>query len=146
MSTNRLRVLLVEDDAVHAKIIRRTLERRGHIAHLRHVETGDAALDHVLRRKPDVNGADAFSPDLILLDIRLPTIDGFDVLKAIRADDHACRTPVVMVTTSEDPYEVRKAYEMGANAYISKPTDFDALAAKLTSLDHFFSEAVELPR
>ena len=112
--TPALRVYLVEDDPDHALIIGRAIREHGPRTELRAVEDGEAALA-ALR-------ADGTLPDLILLDVNLPGLSGFDLLHAVRADPRLARVPVVMLTSSELPSDVARAYELGASGYITKPS------------------------
>ena len=109
-----LRVYLVEDDADHAMIIGRAIREVGPQTEVYAAEDGEAALA-ALRQ-------DEALPDLILLDINMPGLSGFDVLARLKADPRLARVPVVMLTSSELPADVARAYELGASGYISKPS------------------------
>ena len=109
-----LRVYLVEDDPDHALIIGRAIREVGPHTEVSAAEDGEAALA-ALRQ------AEAL-PDLILLDINMPGLSGFDVLTRLKADPRLARVPVVMLTSSELPADVARAYELGASGYISKPS------------------------
>ena len=135
----RLHILLVEDDPIHAMVIRHALEGHQLLRELTHVEHGEAAVD-LLRQTPPARW-----PDLVLLDIRLPGIDGFDVLRTVRQDERSRPLPVVMVSTSDDPGDVTRSYALGANAFITKSPDYEDFSRRLTDVQDFWSQTAELP-
>jgi CheY-like chemotaxis protein len=135
-----MKVMLIEDDPVHARLICRAFgERDGHEMVV--VHDGDEALN-VLTRDA-ASGAD--QPDLVLLDLCLPTIDGCDVLCSLRSTATTKNLPVIMISTSDRPEDVNRCYACGANAYVTKPADFDGLSEKLHSLRAFWLDAARLP-
>ncbi len=109
-----LRVYLVEDDPDHVMIISRAIRESGQQTEIDTADDGEVALA-TLR-------ASESPPDLILLDINMPGMSGIDVLAAVKADPRLARVPVVMLTSSELPADVARAYELGASGYISKPS------------------------
>ena len=109
-----LRVYLVEDDQDHALIIGRAIREVNPQAEVHTAEDGEAAL-------AALRGAEVL-PDLLLLDINMPGLSGFDVLAALKADPRLARVPVVMLTSSALAADVARAYELGASGYISKPS------------------------
>jgi CheY-like chemotaxis protein len=118
-----LRILLVDDDPDHVLLIRRALRDLGNERDVDAVTDGGAAL----RRLRD----DPHWPDLILLDINMPGLSGFDVLTEIRRDERLMRTPVIMLTSSDAQADVARAYELGASGYIAKPSHYQDLRAVL---------------
>lgn len=125
-------VLLVEDDLAHAEITRRNLEEFSSVMReLVHVSDGQAALDYL---------SSAF-PHLILLDLRLPRVDGLEVLSRVKHDKRLKRIPVVVLTTSESESDVRHAYERGANGYLVKPVEFDEFVAVTRALGSYWLKA-----
>lgn len=115
-------VLVVEDDAAHAELIRRASEAHGGHAIVR-VADGEAALDY-LHQRGAYDEASAVRPDAVLLDLRLPRRDGFEVLREIRASQALSALPVVVLTTSGAERDMREAYRCGANSYLVKPMGF----------------------
>ena len=125
-----IHILLVEDDPAHAEIVRRNLGDFRVANRLTHLEDGQAALDYLER--PAGERADPARPwpDLILLDLRLPKVDGLEVLRRLEADPELRRIPTVVLTTSAAERDVIAAYDHGAGSYLVKPVDF----AKFTQL------------
>jgi CheY-like chemotaxis protein len=130
-----LRVLLVEDDADHAELVRRGLEEYGSRLELTHVEDGEAALDHLRQRAPrDAAGR----PHLILLDLRLPRIDGLEVLREIKASPDLCDIPCVVLTTSQAEGDMVKAYRLHANSYLVKPGDYQQFVELIAGVERYW--------
>jgi CheY-like chemotaxis protein len=129
-------ILLVEDDLAHAEITRRNLEEfDSELRELIHVPDGQAALDY-LRCE---------APHLILLDLRLPRVDGLEVLSHVKHDHRLRRIPVVVLTTSESESDVRGAYERGANGYLVKPMEYDQFIELTRALGLFWLKANRYP-
>jgi CheY-like chemotaxis protein len=123
-------ILLVEDNAAHAELVTRSFERHRITNRIYHVADGEAALDYLWRRGIYADPQQSPRPHLILLDLRLPKINGLEVLKEIKTAPELQRIPVVILTTSEAEQDVKEAYEAHANSYLVKPVDF----AKFTQL------------
>jgi CheY-like chemotaxis protein len=131
-------ILLVEDDPAHAEIVRRNFEG-GRIANrLEHVADGQAALDYLYRRNNFSDPAVSPRPGIILLDLRLPRVDGLEVLKTVKADPNLSRIPVVILTTSAAEADVAKAYDSHANSYLVKPVEFDHFAELMDTLGYYW--------
>lgn len=124
-------VLLIEDNPDHATLTRRVLLKGSVINTVHWVKNGQEALDFLFRRE---GFHDAPRPGLILLDINLPKVNGFEVLKTIKETEDLQMTPVIMLTTSERGEEVQRSYRMGANSYIVKPVNFRDFSEKIHSL------------
>jgi len=131
-------ILLVEDDPAHAEIVRRNFENSLIANRLIHVSDGQEALDYMFRAGRYSDPVTAPRPGLILLDLRLPKVDGLEVLKSIKADSDLCRIPVVILTTSSAEYDVVKAYDRHANSYLVKPVDFPQFVALMESLGYYW--------
>ncbi len=117
-------VLLVEDDPAHAEIIRRNLEDFRVANRIAHVEDGQAALDYLFRRDSYADTKAYPWPDVVLLDLRLPKVDGLDVLRQIKESEKLKKLPVVVLTTSSAEADMVRAYDGGASSYLVKPVDF----------------------
>jgi len=133
-----LEILLVEDNEAHAKIVERGLKNHRIANRLHHVPDGKAALDYVFRRGEFSDPEVSPRPHVILLDLRLPKVDGLEVLKTIKEDKEARRIPVIVLTTSEAEKDVMTAYDNHANAYLTKPVDFDKFAQQMNDLGFFW--------
>jgi CheY-like chemotaxis protein len=136
-----INVLLVEDDPGDVLMTREAFEENLH-NRLDVVTDGAAALDYLRRAQPY---ADAPRPDLILLDLNLPRRDGREVLQEIKADPDLRHIPVIVLTTSKAQEDVLRSYQLHANAYVTKPVDFDGFIEAVKQIDHFFVSVVQLP-
>jgi len=138
-----IRVLLVEDDPGDVMITTEALGRSDVAHELHTVHDGEAALDFLRRLAPY---GDARRPDLVLLDLNLPRLDGRDVLAAAKGDPLLRSIPIVVFTTSEADDDVSASYALHANAYVSKPVDFDAYVRAVRQIDDFFVSLAQLPQ
>ncbi|MEA1932530.1 response regulator [Halohasta litorea] len=135
-------ILLAEDNPGDVMLTKKALEQ-GKLANNLHVVTdGIEALDF-LRQNGEYD--DTPRPDLILLDLNMPRKDGQDVLKELKTDDDLCRIPVVVLTSSESEEDIAKSYELNANAYLTKPVDFDGFIEIVNRLENFWFKVVKLP-
>ena len=137
-----IELLLVEDDPGDVLMTREALSEAEVVHHLHVVDNGEKAMAF-LGRHGDF--ADAPRPDLILLDLNLPRLDGREVLGLIKADPLLRSIPVVVLTTSNAEEDVRKSYDLHANAYVTKPVDFNAFTTVVRQVDHFFFTVARLP-
>ena len=128
-------VLMVEDDDGHADLVRWNLEKAGVENPIFRVDDGQKAIDFLLR-KGDYADADLPSPDniVMLLDINMPVINGYEVLKLVRANKQTKFMPIIMLTTAEDTREVTKCYELGCNLFLKKPIDHGELTSMIQQL------------
>jgi CheY-like chemotaxis protein len=131
-------ILLVEDNPDHAELVKRNLEEFQVANHIHHVEDGEAALDYVYRRGTYSDHKKFPRPDLMLLDLRLPRIDGLEVLKQIKRDLTLQAIPVVVLTTSDAEKDLAQAYEYHANSYLTKPVNFDNFSRLLRDLGYYW--------
>ncbi|HVL12415.1 MAG TPA: response regulator [Gemmata sp.] len=138
MTPDPLRILLAEDDDGHARLIERNLKRAGFINEVVRARDGQEALDLVYARPP---GSGQF---LLLLDINMPRIDGVEVLRLLKADPRTAKTPVIMLTTTDDPREVERCYRYGCSVYITKPLRYEDFVDALTRLGMFL-EIIKFP-
>ena len=136
-------VLLVEDDPGHAELVRRHLQRSSRTLRLSHVADGQEALDY-LRGEGEYAGAHDH-PDLILLDLRLPRVDGLEVLRQIKEDPALARIPVVILTTSHSSPDIAEAYARRANSYLVKPVDFQQFSDLMEQVKHYWTVWNEYP-
>jgi len=120
-----LEILLVEDNPNDAELALRALKKNNLANKVVRVSDGEAALDYIFARKEYVSRSKLNIPRLILLDLKLPKIDGLEVLKVIKADKVTSFIPVVVLTSSREENDMVASYRLGVNSYIVKPVDFD---------------------
>ena len=127
-------ILLVEDNPRDAELTIRALKKHNLASKLFHVEDGVQALDYLFARGKFAERNLKAQPKVILLDLKLPRINGLEVLRALKADERTMAIPVVVVTSSAEDPDVRTAYQLGANSYVIKPVQFDAFIDAMTKL------------
>jgi CheY-like chemotaxis protein len=130
-------ILLADDDDGHAHLIQRNLKRAGVVNRIERVKDGQEALNFVREGKSD-------APLLLLLDINMPRVDGVEVLRQLKADPATSSIPVIMLTTTDDPREISRCYQLGCSVYITKPVRYEEFAEALSRLG-LFLEIVKLP-
>ncbi len=141
MSDNSVNIIMVEDDEGHARLIEKNIRRAGISNAIRHFVDGTTALDYLFHA-PD--GPAQNGPALILLDLNLPDMSGIDILGQIKADGRLKRTPVVVLTTTDDKVEIQRCYDLGANVYITKPVNYESFAKAIQQLGLFLS-VIQVP-
>jgi CheY-like chemotaxis protein len=137
-----IEVLLVEDDEGDVLMTREALDEGKVLNRLSVVGDGVQAIAYLRQEKPF---ADATRPDLVLLDLNLPRRDGRQVLAEVKTDPDLRRIPIVVLTTSEAEEDVLRSYDLHANAYVTKPVDFDRFVDVIRQIDEFFISVVRLP-
>jgi len=123
----QVEILLVEDNALDAELTMRALKNGGLANKLLWVKDGQQALDFLFR-DGDYAAREDTVPRLVLLDLKMPKVDGIEVLKAVKANEKTRRIPVVVMTSSQEERDVAQTYDMGVNSYVVKPVDFNSLA------------------
>ena len=131
-------ILLVEDNPQDAELMVRALKKHNLSNQLFTVEDGAEALDFVFNRGKYAHTDISNSPKVVFLDLKLPKVDGLEVLRLLKQDDRTRTIPVVLVTSScEDP-DIRTAYSLGANSYVVKPIDFEGFAEAMSNLGFYW--------
>jgi len=133
-----LKILLVEDNDAHAEMVMRSFEDNRIANEITHVDDGEKALSYLHRRGEYENESNNSLPDLILLDLRLPKVDGLQVLKEVKSAEKLKSIPVVILTTSNADMDVAKAYKFHANSYLVKPIDFDDFTKMMDELGYYW--------
>lgn len=133
-----LTILLVEDNPDHAELITRSFCEHRVANQLYRVPDGAVALDYLFQRGDYADPEQSPRPHLILLDLRLPKVDGLEVLREIKSDDELRLIPVVVLSTSEAERDVARAYEHRANSYLLKPVDFDKFVELMDELGFYW--------
>lgn len=141
-----LEILLVEDNPQEAELTIRALKKRTLATHFLHVHDGQEAIDFIFNRGL-YQGARIYEmPKVVLLDLKLPKIDGLEVLRQLRADVSTRWLPVVILTSSQEDRDVVEAYALGANSYIVKPVDFESFLEVVSNMITYWLLLNELPR
>jgi len=135
-------ILLVEDNARDAEMTLRALRKRNLASSVVHVQDGQEALDWL--HGTDLHDARP-RPKVVLLDLKLPKVDGLEVLRAIRADQRTRLLAVVVMTSSQEQRDVIESYHLGVNSYVVKPADFDSYSAAVAELGHYWLLVNQVP-
>jgi len=136
-------ILIAEDDAGHARLIEKNLTRAGLHNRILFFDNGQTVLDFLFRRGSGPQRV-SDTPYLLLLDIRMPRVDGVEVLRQVKKDLELRKVPVIMLTTTDDPREVERCHTIGCSSYIVKPVDYEKFAEAIKSLGLFIS-LVQVP-
>lgn len=131
-------ILLVEDEEAHAKAVLRSLKSGRVINEIHHVSDGEAALNYLYNRAEFSDAEKYPRPHLVLLDLRLPKVDGLEVLKTIKEDPQLRNIVVVILTTSDAETDKAKAYKYNANSYLVKPMDFEKFLKLMDVLELYW--------
>jgi two-component system, response regulator len=134
MNLDAIDILLVEDNPKDAELMIRALKKQNIANHFIVVEDGAEALDFIFCRGKFKQREITQRPKVILLDIKLPKVNGLEVLQAIKENAHTHHIPVVMVTSSSEDPDMQKAYDLGANSYVVKPVEFEAFYNAMTNI------------
>ena len=154
MKRKPLHILLIEDNPDHAELVMRAMNQAGSgseissdlqgtrpkesAAYISHVADGEAALDYLFRRQGYADPELSPKPDLILLDLRLPKVDGLDVLKEVKQSPELHRIPIVVLSSSKADRDVARAYDYKANSYVVKPQDFGMFGQLLRDVGRYW--------
>ncbi|MDB5641202.1 MAG: Response regulator receiver protein [Hyphomicrobiales bacterium] len=131
-------IVMIEDDPGHARLIERNIRRAGVNNEIIPLASGTAALEYLL----GADGSGEVSRQrhlLVLLDLNLPDMSGIDILQKIKANPHVKRSPVVVLTTTDDQREIQRCYDLGCNVYITKPVSYEGFASAIRQLGLFFT-------
>lgn len=131
-------ILLVEDNPFDAELTIRALKKHNLADKLVWVKDGADALDFVFARGAYSHRDITCTPKLILLDLRLPRLDGIEVLKILKADERAKLIPVIVMTSSREERDMAQSYKLGVNSYFTKPVDFDVFTKAMADLSSFW--------
>ena len=140
MSTEPV-IILAEDDAGHAGLIMNSLKRTGMTYDILHFEDGKETLNFLFRRGEGPHREDGVSY-ILLLDIRMPEVDGIEVMRQVRQDKELSKIPTIMVTTTEDPVEMNKCWQLGCNNYFVKPVGFEQFFQAMAQLGQYIHEVI----
>jgi CheY-like chemotaxis protein len=135
---NEVNILIVEDDDGHARLIEKNLRRANITNGITRVHNGREALDYLFS-EGEFAGKERPSPLLVLLDLNMPVMDGYQVLGHMKADPRTQRVPVIVLTTTDDAREVSRCYELGCSVYITKPVEYERFSEAIQQLGLFMS-------
>jgi CheY-like chemotaxis protein len=136
-------IIMVEDDEGHARLIEKNIRRAGVNNEIVAFENGTEAMQYLFGR----DGSGKVSAEralLILLDLNLPDMSGTDILTQIKSNEHLKRSPVVVLTTTDDQVEIQRCYDLGCNVYITKPVNYEGFATAIRQLGLFLS-VIQVP-
>jgi CheY-like chemotaxis protein len=135
---NGVEILLVEDNPCDAEITLRALKKHHLANQVVHVKDGQEALDWLFGTDAPAGHDPSHTPKVVLLDLKLPKVDGLEVLRAMRADVRTRLIPVVVLTSSREQQDVVRSYQLGVNSYIVKPVDFENFFAAVAEAGHYW--------
>lgn len=131
-------IIMIEDDEGHARLIEKNIRRAGVTNEILSFRDGTSGVNYLLGK--DGTGRVAVGrPSLVLLDLNLPDMTGIDILARLKANEHTRRTPVIVLTTTDDAREIQRCYDLGANVYITKPLNYESFANAIRQLGLFLS-------
>lgn len=136
-------ILIAEDDEGHAELIMRNLSRAGITNQIKHFKDGQEIVDFLFCKGTGEHKTAGYAY-ILLLDIRMPKMDGVEVLRLIKQDEELRKIPVVMITTTDDPREVEACHHIGCSNYITKPVEYDAFVNAIKQLGLFLA-VVQIP-
>ncbi len=134
-------IVMIEDDEGHARLIEKNIRRAGISNDIKHFLDGTSGLEYIFNSPegPARNG-----PAMVLLDLNLPDMSGTSILEKIKQDERLRRTPVVVLTTTDDQVEIQRCYDLGCNVYITKPVNYESFADAIRQLGLFLS-VIQVP-
>ncbi|ERP31074.1 response regulator [Chitinivibrio alkaliphilus] len=136
-------LLIADDDDGHAELIIQNLRRAGVTNTIHRFYNGQEVIDFFFRSNNAIKRQE-HTPYVLLLDIRMPRMDGMEVLRQIKQDPELKKLPVIMVTTTDDPFEIEECHALGCNSYITKPVEYSAFVTAIQQLGLFIS-IVQIP-
>ena len=144
--TGRAEILLIEDSLEDARLTVRALQKAGLACNVTVLRDGAEALEFLFCEGPHAQRRPELQPGLILLDLKLPKIDGLDVLAKVKADSRTSSIPVVMLTSSQEQRDVTESYRLGVNSYLVKPVDFDGFLTAMQLLAKYWLQLNHPPK
>jgi CheY-like chemotaxis protein len=137
-----VRIVLVEDDDGHATLVEKNLRRAGISNTIARMKDGQEALDHIAHQVAE--SPENLANTVMLLDLNMPRLGGVEVLESLKANPTTSAIPIIVLTTTDNPREVERCYELGCNVYVTKPVDYEAFVEAIRRLG-FFLQVVKLP-
>jgi len=134
MEHNEVEILLIEDNPHEAELTIRSLKKYNLANRLLHIDDGEEALEFIFSKGRYAANKAPFSPKLVLLDLKLPKVDGLEILRQIKADDRTKAIPVAVLTSSKEEKDIIESYKLGVNSYIVKPVNFESFTKSVSEL------------
>jgi two-component system, response regulator len=138
MEHREIEILLIEDNPYEAELTIKSLKKHNLANKLMHIDDGEEAMDFLFFKSPAAGDESQFNPKLILLDLKLPKVDGLEILRKIKEDDRTRMIPVVVLTSSREESDIIESYKLGVNSYIVKPVNFESFAKAISELGLFW--------
>jgi len=145
MEPNQIEILLIEDNHQEAELTIRSLKKHNLSNKLLHIDDGEEALDFIFSRGRYANNMSTPNPKLILLDLKLPKVDGLEILKQIKSDERTKTIPVSILTSSKEEKDIIESYALGVNSYIVKPVNFESFSNAVSELGLYWLILNESP-
>ncbi len=142
---NNVDIIIIEDDPNDAELIMRVFRKHNLTNRIVHLKDGAEALDYLLAPDNPVPGTAGLSSRVILLDLKLPKVDGIEILRRVKSDERTRNIPVVILTSSNEERDLKAAYELGVNSYVTKPIKFDDFASVVTKLGLYWMLLNRIP-
>ena len=134
MESAQVEILLIEDNHQEAELTIRSLKKHNLANRLMHIDDGEEALDLIFSRGKYAGNKDLLNPKLILLDLKLPKVDGLEILRQIKSDERTKMIPVAILTSSKEEKDIIESYKWGVNSYIVKPVSFESFSGAVSEL------------
>jgi len=144
-TSNIVEILLIEDNPNDAELALRALKKQGMADKVRLLQDGAEALDYIFGEGPEGERKCNQRPKLILLDLKLPKVDGLEVLRRLKADECTRLVPVVVMTSSQEEEDIMESYRLGVNSYVVKPVDFDKFVQSVADLGLYWLSLNKVP-
>jgi len=146
MDNIEVEVLLVEDNPSDAELTIRALKKNNLANKVHHVKDGDEALDFIFAKGNYTNRKIENAPKVILLDLKMPKVNGIEVLKVLKADERTKKIPVVVLTSSKEDPDIQECYQLGVNSYVVKPVHFDSFLKAVSDLGLYWLLVNQAPK
>ena len=138
IGNGRVDIVLCEDNAGDAEMAIRALAKEGYASSLIHVKDGEELLNYIFCQGPYAQRDICEVPKLILLDLKMPKVDGLEVLRRLKSDKRTCMIPVVLLTSSKEDKDIKESYSLGVNSYIVKPVEYEGFTKTVSSLGFYW--------
>jgi len=138
MNNEKIEILLIEDNADEAELTIHSLRKNNLANHLVHIDDGEEALDFIFSKGKYIENNNVSLPKLILLDLKLPKVEGLEILRQLKADPKTKLIPVVVLTSSREEGDIIESYKLGVNSYIVKPVNFESFSKVIAELGMYW--------